>query len=126
MEAQQEKTLAMLCHLGALAGIIVPFGNIIVPLVIWLIKKNESALIDQNGKEALNFQITLSIAAFISMLLMVVVIGVLTHNPMVVVIGVPLLLFVVGIYGIVMIIIAGVKVNKGEEFKYPICLRLIK
>jgi len=113
MEAQQEKTLAMLCHLGALAGIIVPFGNIIVPLVIWLIKKNESALIDQNGKEALNFQITLSIAAFISMLLMVVVIGVL-------------LLFVVGIYGIVMIIIAGVKVNKGEEFKYPICLRLIK
>ena len=113
MEVQQEKTLSMLCHLGALAGIVIPFGNIIVPLVIWLIKKDESALINQNGKEALNFQITLSIAAFVSMLLMVIVIGFL-------------LLFAVGIYGIVMVIIAGVKVNKGEEFKYPVCLRLIK
>ena len=57
----EEKNYAMLAHLLALAGLILPFGSIIGPLVIWLIKKDESPFVDKNGKESLNFQISTTI-----------------------------------------------------------------
>jgi len=108
-----EKQLAMWTHLSAFAGFIIPFGNIIAPLVIWLTNKEKSSFVDTQGKEALNFQITVTIAFVISMILTLIVIGVL-------------LAIAVGIFNVVMIIIAAVKVSKGEEFKYPLCIRFIK
>ncbi len=113
MEAKQEKTLAMLCHLGALAGFIIPFGNIIAPLVIWLIKKDESALVNENGKESLNFQISITIYAIAAFILTFLVIGVI-------------LLPALGVFSLVMIIVASVKTNKGEKFTYPLSIKLIK
>ena len=57
VDEKQERTWALFCHIGALAGFIFPFGNIIAPLVIWLIKKEEYPLVDDQGKESVNFQI---------------------------------------------------------------------
>ena len=104
----------MICHLSALAGFVIPFGNVIGPLVVWLIKKDTMPLVDQHGKEALNFQITVAIAALVCVVLMLIIIGVF-------------LLFIVGIGALVMTIIAAVKVSNGElDYKYPFALRLIK
>jgi len=107
----------MLCHLGGLAGFIIPFGNIIAPLVIWLIKKDEDKFVDDHGKEALNFQITLMIAAMAGFILTVIVITAC--------VGIPLMI-AVGVCNIVFCIIAAIKANKGEAYRYPIAIRLIK
>ena len=103
----------MVCHLSAFAGFIIPLGNIIAPLVIWLIKRAESPFIDDQGKEALNFQISMIIYAVISWILVTIFIGYL-------------LLFAVGIFDIVMVIMAALKSNEGEMFRYPLCIRFIK
>ena len=107
------RTWAMLCHLGALAGYIIPFGNIIGPLIIWQIKKGESELINDQGKESVNFQITMAIGAVIALVLMFIVIGIF-------------LMIALSIFNLVMIIIAALKANEGQRYRYPVCLRLIK
>jgi uncharacterized Tic20 family protein len=109
----EEKTFGMLCHLAALAGFLIPMGHIIGPLVIWLIKKPESAFVDDQGKESLNFQITMTIFAIISCILMFVLIGFV-------------LIIAVGIFLLVMVIIASVKANQGIKYRYPINIRIIK
>lgn len=112
--SKDEQNWAMICHLSALAGFIIPFGNIIGPLVAWQMKKDTMPLVDQHGKEALNFQITVTIAALICLLLFLVIIGVF-------------LIFIVGIGALVMTIIAGIKVANGDlNYRYPFTLRLIK
>ena len=63
------RTMAMLCHLLALAGYVIPFGNIIGPLVMWLVKKEDHPFIDEQGKEALNFQITVALAVMACLVL---------------------------------------------------------
>lgn len=107
-EAQQ---WGMFAHLSALVGFVIPFGNVIGPLVIWQLKKDIPFVADQ-GKEALNFQITVTIAAAICFLLMFIFIG-------------ALLLPVVGIAALVFAIIAGVKANSGEWYRYPYTFRLV-
>lgn len=102
----------MLCHLTAFAGFIVPFGTIIAPLVIWLIKKNDIPFVDDQGKESINFQITVLIVAIICGILMFIGIGFL-------------LLFALAIYAIIMVIIASIKANEGIAYRYPYTLRLI-
>src|SRR5688500_10860834 len=68
-------TMGMLCHILSLAGLVVPCGNLIGPLIIWQVKKAEHPFIDDQGKESVNFQILMSIALLISGLLICVVIG---------------------------------------------------
>lgn len=109
----EERQWAMFAHLSALAGFVIPFGNVIGPLVIWLVKKDTMPFVDEQGKESLNFQITVTIAAIICMALIVVLIGI------------PLL-FVVGLIALVLTVIAGVKANEGVHYRYPFALRLIK
>jgi len=113
MQEYQERTWGMLCHLSALAMFIIPFGNIIGPLVIWLIKKDESSFVDDQGKESLNFQISITIYCLISAILILVIIGIF-------------LLIGLGILTIVLIIVASVKSNSGEKFRYPLTIRLIQ
>ena len=108
----EERTMGMLCHLLAFSGYLIPFGHLIGPLVMWLVKKDESAFVDANGKESLNFQITLTIAGVVSGILCLVLIGFL-------------LLPVVIVGGIVLTIIASIKANEGTVYRYPVCLRLI-
>ena len=112
--SKDEQNWAMACHLSALAGFMIPFGNIAGPLIVWLIKRAEMPLVDVHGKEALNFQITVAIAVLVCIPLMFVLIGI----PM---------LFIVGIGALVLTIMAGIKVANGQlDYKYPFALRLIK
>ena len=110
---KQEKTFGMFCHLGAFAGYFFPLGNIIAPLIIWLVKKEEMPFVDDQGKESLNFQISITLYFLISAILYIVIIG------LVLMIG-------LGIFDIVMVIIATVKANSGEKYRYPLTIRFIK
>lgn len=111
---KEEQNWAMYCHLSALVGFIVPFGNVIGPLVIWLMKKDTMPQVDVHGKEALNFQITVLLALIVSFLLTFVLIGLV-------------LLPIVGIGALVLTIMAAIKVSNGElGYRYPFALRLIK
>jgi hypothetical protein len=106
-----EKTFGMLTHLSALLFLILPsFGNVIGPLVVWLLKKDQSEWIDRQGKESLNFQISITIYAILSGILVIVLIGFLL---------LPLLF----IFWLIFVIIASVKVSNGEEFHYPLAIR---
>jgi uncharacterized Tic20 family protein len=110
----EANTWAMLCHLTALTTYIgIPFGNIIVPLIIWLIKKDEFAFVDEQGKESLNFQISMTIYAIVAGLLCLVVIGFI-------------LLPVIVVAHIVLTILATVKTNQGEGYIYPFSIKFIK
>lgn len=110
--AQEEKTWGMLAHLSSLVGFVIPFGNVLGPLVVWLIKKDSMPFVADQGKEALNFNITVLIAAIISGILMLVVIGFL-------------LLAVVAVGWLVLTILAAIESNKGVAYRYPFTLRLI-
>jgi len=111
---QDDRNWAMFCHLAALSGFVIPFGNVLGPLIIWLIKKDTMPLVDQHGKEALNFQITVLIAIIVCFPLMFLLIGI------------PLM-FVVAIGALILTIVAAVKVSNGQlDYKYPFTLRLIK
>jgi uncharacterized Tic20 family protein len=107
-----EKTWGMLCHLSALAGFIIPVGNILGPLIVWLIKKDESEFVDQAGKESLNFQISMTIYLTISAILIIIIIGI------------PLLIGL-GLMDLILIIIAAVQTNNGTQYRYPLTIRFI-
>ncbi len=111
--SQEERTMGMVAHLISLVGFVIPFGNIIGPLVIWLMKKDTMPFVDDQGKEALNFNITIAIAAVVSGILTLVLIGFI-------------MMIVVGIAWLVLTIIAAMKANAGEMYRYPFTLRLIK
>ena len=104
--SKDDKTMAMLCHLLAI------FTGFLGPLILWLVKKDQSPYIDEQGKEALNFQITVAIALFVSGLLTYVCIG-------------AFLLPLVWLGNLIFCIMACVAANKGEHYKYPVSLRLV-
>ena len=111
--SQEVRQWAMFCHLSALLGIWIPFGNLIGPLILWQMKREKDPFIDAQGKEALNFQITVAIASLICFLLMLLLIGFV-------------LIVILGIGALVLTIIAGVKANEGYPYRYPFTWRLIK
>jgi hypothetical protein len=107
-----------------------PFGNILGPLVVWLIKRHDSPYIDYHGKEALNFQISLTLyfiasAVLISLTLYLLSYLIASAVLIIVLIGM-LLIIVVGVAGIVLTIIAAVRASEGEEYRYPMTIRLVK
>lgn len=107
---------AMFCHIGGLAGLIPiapAFGSIIAPLIIWQIKKDEFPFVDEHGKEAVNFQISMLIYSVICIPFIFICIGVI-------------MLAAIGVVDIVFLLIAAVKANNGEHYRYPICIRFIK
>ena len=115
----------MFAHLSALVGGILTsgwagsIGCFIGPLVIWLVKKDTLPFVDDQGKEALNFNITVGIV-FLALLILSIVtfgIGLIVAVPLWIIIGIAWLVFT---------IIAAVKANNGERYRYPLTLRLIK
>lgn len=107
-------TWAMLCHIAGLAWLIIPaIGGIIGPLIIWQIKKDLGPFVDQSGKEALNFQISMLIYAIVAALLIMACVG-------------TFILPLVGIADIVFAIIAAVKAANGQAYRYPATIRFIK
>lgn len=107
--SSEDRNLAMLTHLS---GILLGF---IVPLIIWLTNKDKAdkAWLNEQAKESLNFQITIGIAYIACMVLVVVIIG-------------GFLMPVVWLVNLIFCIIAGMAVNKGESYRYPFALRLVK
>lgn len=105
---------ASLLHLSALLGLLGNgIGFILAPLVVWIVKRDDDPFIDDQGKEAVNFQITMTLAAIVSGVLMVVLIGFL-------------LLPIVIIAMIVLPIIAAMRTRDGEMYRYPFTIRFIK
>jgi uncharacterized Tic20 family protein len=107
--SQEDRTLAMLTHLS---GIILGF---IVPLIIWLMNKDraDKAWLNDQAKEALNFQITILIGYVAGMVLTIILIG-------------PLISLAAWVLSLIFSIIAGLKANEGVSYRYPLSIRLIK
>lgn len=104
---------AMFCHLSAFLGLLIPFGSLLGPLVMWIWKRELDPFVDAQGKEALNFQISVTIAAFICFLLAFVLVGMVLFGILMVAV-------------LVLVIIAGVKANEGQAYRYPLIWRPIK
>jgi uncharacterized Tic20 family protein len=137
MNQKEEYTWGTFVHLGGIIGMVVlpTVGNIIGVLVLWLIKRRESAFVDDQGKEAINFQITLSIATVTVNVIDGIYRGFwsLTGTSFwrysrgdFFSWGFTDLLWIIWVINIVFSIIAAVKANNGESYKYPLSLRLVK
>lgn len=112
--SKTEKNWAMFAHLSPLLGYIgVPLVNIIAPLVIWQLKKNDMPFVVENAKECLNFQISVTIYALICLALVFVAIGFFLLIPL-------------SIAAVILTVMAGVKANSGVSYRYPLTIRFIK
>ena len=107
-----ERQWGMFTHLAALATFVIPFGHIVGPLIIYLIKKDEYPFVADQGKEVLNFQITWTLILIVSGILAFVVIGIF-------------LLIGFGIAWLVLVILGVSKANQGEHYRYPMTIRFI-
>lgn len=112
MDDNQVRSYTLGLHLSGLATL-VGIPSIVGPLVMWLIKKDESDFIDRHGKSAVNFHLTMLIASIISLILIIVLIGFF-------------LLIAIGILVVVFAIIAAVKAQNGEEYTYPMSIPFLK
>ena len=121
----EERQWAMFAHLSALIGGIVTagwagsLGCFVGPLVIWMMKKDTMPFVDDQAKEALNFNISVAIVFFVLFVLTLVTLGIGA------LLTVPLMILV-GIAWLVFTIIAAMKANNGERYRYPLTLRLVK
>ncbi len=108
------RTWCVLCHAAALLGLFFHFlGHLLGPLIVWLVKRGDSPEIDANGKESLNFQISMLIYDAIAAILCIVLIGI------------PILIGL-WILNTVLVIIASIQASEGKFYRYPITIRLIK
>lgn len=109
---KEERNWAMFAHLSSFAGHFIPFGHIAGPFIIWSLKKDEMPLVNDQAKEALNFQITMTIAFIVAGLSIFILIGFV-------------LLPAVWLFDVILTIIAAVKANDGVAYRYPLTLRLV-
>jgi uncharacterized Tic20 family protein len=118
LATEREKNLAMLCHLTALLGFLIPFGNIIGPLVPWMIGKGESEFVDEHGKASMNFQISL-LLYFVGVAVLAAFIGPLAFILIIVAV-------IAALYGLVMIIVNAIKAHNGEDGAYALSTRFLR
>ena len=108
-----DNSLAVVMHLLGFAGFVFPVGNIFGPLILWLIKRADSPYLDRVGKEVLNFQISYTIYLAVAGFLCFLLIGFL-------------ILPVIFLLWIIFMIVAAVKTGNGEDYKYPMTIRLLQ
>ena len=109
-----DKKWGVAIHLSALVGLLLAPGLVLGPLIVWILKKHDSAYLNDQGKKAINFQLTILLAVFLLLLLSIII------RPMIA------LAFMTGITGIVFAIMAGVSIYKTGDFTYPFSLNIIK
>jgi len=102
----------MLAHLAALAGMIVPFGNVIAPYLIWRSRRDESAFVADHAKEALNFNLSVLLGVAACYILTWLLVGLL-------------LLAVLGVVWFVLTVRAAVRASEGYNYRYPFALRFV-
>ena len=111
---RDERLWAMICHLAAFAGLLLPYvGFVVGPLIVWAIKKDEFPFVNDQGKEAINFQISMLIYGAVAISLIFLGVGLLLVPAWVVT-------------EVVLVIVAALAANNGEEYRYPLTLRLVK
>jgi hypothetical protein len=113
--SKEERWWAVIAHLGTLVGFI-PFANIVVPLVVWFAKRDESGFIGGQAKESLNFQITMMLGYLVALAVAFTVVLI----PLAI-----LMVVVLPIMHLVFSMIAAIKSYDGIEYRYPFTLRLI-
>lgn len=109
----EPNVFTMLLHLSQLSGFLIPFGGIILPIVMWATNKNDSELVDKHGKIVLNWVISLTIYMVVGFILIFAFVGVI------IVIG-------LAITSIVFAIIGAIKANNGEYWEYPLSIKFFK
>lgn len=113
----EEQSWAIALHLCGFAGFLLPsLGQIVIPLVIWLIKRPESPYLDRVGKEVLNFQISYTLYASIGAASIFLCIGIFL---------LPILLLIPVLWAVFMIV-AAVKTSNGESYQYPFTIRFLQ
>ena len=110
--SEEERTWGVLAHAGGFAGLAVPFGNVVAPLVVWLAKRDESRFVDENGVRALNFQLTWSIILFATVLSVLIAVGVVLF---------PLAMLA----WLILTVLGTVKASEGEVYDYPLTIHFV-
>ena len=108
----QIRTWSMLAHLSALGGFLIPFGNILGPIIVWQVKKHEMPAVVEHAKAVLNFQLSSLLYLIVSALLILVVIGI------------PLMV-IIGLGNLICVIIGALKANDAKPWSYPLTIRFI-
>ncbi|MGA0112614.1 MAG: DUF4870 domain-containing protein [Chthoniobacterales bacterium] len=115
-----DNSLAVAMQLLGFAGFVFPFGNILAPLILWLVKRSASPYLDRVGKDVLNFQISytvyIAVSVGVGFALLFVLVGILFF----------LLAGFVWILWVVLMVVAAVKTSNGEDYKYPFTIRLLQ
>jgi len=111
--SQEDRNWGLIAHLSSLSGLIIPLGSVLGPLIVYLVKKDQSAFGTDCAKEALNFNITVVIAAIVCAILWLVFVGIL-------------LSVVLFFAWVVLTIIAAVRASEGTSYRYPATIRFVK
>ncbi len=107
-------TTAALLHLSALVGLLGNgIGFVLAPLIFWFVKRDDDPFLDDQGKEAVNFQLTMTLAALVSVPLMIVLVGFV-------------LIGLVALAAVVFPVVAAMRARDGEPYRYPATIRFIK
>jgi uncharacterized protein len=141
--AQSERTWAALCHMVAFAGFVIPFGHIVGPLAMWMLRREDSPLIDEQGKEAINFQMSTTLYFVVIVTGMILVLlataaGLFTWavggpmpgalfpiNVTIAVMG-GLALLALAVFNFIAVVVAAARTSSGERFRYPLSIGFIR
>ncbi len=150
MESTANRNTAILMQLSAYTQYFIPFGNFIFPVIIWSIKKNESQFVDYNGKQIINFQLSLLLYSLLLVIITVPIVLYKVFNNMeftsfddcgwvieefsqgkiagiiIVAVVAALIMFALKVVEFILIIYASVKNSNGENYKYPLTINFIK
>ena len=131
MSTKNDNNTAFLIHLSAFFGYVIPFGAIVGPLVIWEINKEKSEFVNENGKEAINFNLSYLLYTFLLGLSVVpfiirTVMSDFHHLDLFGIITAGSLIGLIAIVKFVLIILAAVSANRGEVYHYPLTIKFIK
>ncbi len=113
LQTPEQKQMGMFLHLSQLLNIVLPPAGIVVPIILWQIKKDEMPALDAHGKMVVNWLISSLIYFVVSLVLIIVLIGILG-------------LIALGIMSVVFPIIGGIKANNGELWEYPLTIKFLK
>jgi len=150
MAQNSENTNAFLIHISAFGGFLFPFGSIVTPLIAWQTLKDRSKYLDEQGKEAVNFNISYSLYMLIASIVIVpFFFGSFFRNrnyhghwewnvfdwdwewdlhfgSFFGMVGFGSLIGIIGLIRLALIIIAALKANKGEDYRYPLTIKFVK
>lgn len=111
--SESERNWAMLCHLSSFSGLIIPFGGIIGPLICWSSRRYESTFVDANGKNSINFQLSMLLYFLVCVPLIFIFIGIF-------------FMIALLILRFICVIIASIKASRGEDYHYPLSIPFIQ